>query len=157
MLAPMKSLLVVLFISLAGFAPAQSNAVITVALISPADFQVFQRQTAASGKVIVAGTLEAPGHAALTNADTLEARLVGDAATNGWIALPFDNRVRGFRGELACPAGGWFRLALRLSGGGKTIFATSVEHVGVGEIFLVAGQSNSANHGEEKQSAKNPL
>ena len=157
MLAPMKSLLVAWVVLVAGFAGAETNAVIKVALTSPLDFQVFQRQTAGSGKVIVAGALEAPGHAALTNADTLEARLIGEAATNGWMALPFDNRVRGFRGELSCPAGGWFRLEVRLAGDGKTIFTTSVEHVGVGEIFLVAGQSNSANHGEEKQSAKNPL
>ena len=26
-----------------------------------------------------------------------------------------------------------------------------VEHVGMGEVFVIAGQSNSANHGEEKQ------
>ncbi len=157
MLPQMKSLLVTLVVSVTGFAQAQSNAVIKVALTSPADFQVFQRQTAAAGTVIVAGALEALGHAALTNVNTLEARMIGEVATNGWTALPFDNRVRGFRGELACPAGGWFRLELRLAGGGEIIFATSVEHVGVGEIFLVAGQSNSANHGEEKQSAKNPL
>lgn len=29
-----------------------------------------------------------------------------------------------------------------------------VEHVGVGEVFVVAGQSNSANHGEERQSPR---
>ena len=29
-----------------------------------------------------------------------------------------------------------------------------MEHVGIGEVFVVAGQSNSANYGEEKQSAK---
>jgi hypothetical protein len=32
-----------------------------------------------------------------------------------------------------------------------------VEHVGVGEIFLVAGQSNSANHGEGRQQPKSLL
>jgi hypothetical protein len=34
---------------------------------------------------------------------------------------------------------------------------TSVAHVGVGEVFLVAGQSNSANYGEEKQVLKSGL
>ena len=37
------------------------------------------------------------------------------------------------------------------------MLTTSVAHVGVGEIFLVAGQSNSANHGETKQQAASPL
>ena len=30
----------------------------------------------------------------------------------------------------------------------------AVEHVGVGEVFVVAGQSNSANHGAEKLSTQ---
>jgi hypothetical protein len=35
---------------------------------------------------------------------------------------------------------------------GETIVGqVVVEHVGIGEIFVIAGQSNSANHGEEKQ------
>ena len=38
------------------------------------------------------------------------------------------------------------------------IFAKStVEHVGVGEVFVIAGQSNSANYGEEKQKAASGL
>jgi len=151
--------LCLIFLSL-GFpflVQAQTNEGVKLVLTSPADFQVFQRQTAASGKVIVEGALEVPGHAAFTNADTLEARLVNDSDTNAWTPLPFDNRVRGFRGELTCPARGWFRLELRLIGGGQTVSSATVAHVGVGEIFLVAGQSNSANHGETKQQAASPL
>ncbi|MDB6033820.1 MAG: pknB 12 [Verrucomicrobiales bacterium] len=34
---------------------------------------------------------------------------------------------------------------------GNVIAETKVEHVGIGEVFVVAGQSNSANHGEKKQ------
>lgn len=34
---------------------------------------------------------------------------------------------------------------------------TAVEHVGIGEIFIVAGQSNSANHGKEKQTTQTGL
>lgn len=157
MLATMKSLLATLIIFCASFVHAQTNTAIKITLASPADFQVFQRRTATSGIVVIEGTLEAPVHGALTNVDAIEARLIDNTATNEWTALPFDNRVRGFRGELACPARGWFRLELRLVGEGQTVFATTVEHVGVGEIFLVAGQSNSANHGESRQQAKSPL
>lgn len=156
-LPAMKSLATAFVIFWAALVQAQTNAGIKIVLTSPLDFQVFQRQTAASGDVVVEGTLEVPGHAALTNVDTLEARLVDDTGPGGWTGLPFDNRVRGFRGELLCPARGWFRLDLRLTGRGETVVATNVEHVGAGEIFLVAGQSNSANHGEEKQQAKSPL
>ncbi len=136
---------------------AQSNQTFKVTLSSPLDYQVFQRASKDAGKIVVAGMLEVQGHAALTNLDRLEARLVGDTFTNDWQALPFDNRVRQFRGQLPAPAGGWFHLEVRLAGKGGVGWDTSIEHVGVGEIFLIAGQSNSANHGEGRQQAKNPL
>jgi hypothetical protein len=59
--------------------------------------------------------------------------------------------VAAFSGELSVPAGGWFRLEVRATLPGATLAAAAVEHVGVGEIFVVAGQSNSANYGEERQ------
>jgi hypothetical protein len=34
--------------------------------------------------------------------------------------------------------------------GATVVAGVSVEHVGVGDVFVIAGQSNSANHGEEK-------
>jgi hypothetical protein len=153
----MKSLLTAFIVLLATLGYGQTNAALKVALSSPSNFQVFQRQAAAEGRIVVEGTLEFPGHAALTNIDAIEARLIDPVSTGQWNALPFDNRVRGFRGELPCPARGWFRLELRLVGRGQTLFQTAVEHVGVGEIFLVAGQSNSANHGEGRQKPKSPL
>lgn len=157
MLARMKFLLTTLIIFCVGFVQAQTDITLKVVLTSPVNFQVFQRRTAAGGKVIVEGTLEVPGHAALTNVDAIEARLADDTTTNNWTALPYDNRVRGFRGELPCAARGWFRFELRLVGGGQPVLAKTIEHVGAGEIFMVAGQSNSANHGEERQQAKSPL
>jgi hypothetical protein len=44
-----------------------------------------------------------------------------------------------------------------LADGAQTIAEVTVEHVGVGEIFVVAGQSNSANHGEGRQRPKSDL
>ena len=43
---------------------------------------------------------------------------------------------------------------MRVSRGGQEVARGSVAHVGVGEVFVIAGQSNSANHGEEKQRPK---
>lgn len=156
-LMTMKSALTAFIVLLAALGYGQTNTSLKIVLSSPADFQVFQRQTVAEGRIIVEGTLEFPGHAALTNIDTIEARLIDSASTGQWTTLPFDNRVRGFRGELPCPARGWFRLELRLVGRGQVVLSTTIEHVGVGEIFLVAGQSNSANHGEGRQKPKSPL
>jgi lysophospholipase L1-like esterase len=37
---------------------------------------------------------------------------------------------------------------------GKAVATAAVEQVGIGDVFVVAGQSNSANHGEEKQTTQ---
>jgi hypothetical protein len=44
-----------------------------------------------------------------------------------------------------------------LTGGGTNMAGAEVEHVGVGEVFLIAGQSNAANHGEGRQHPESPL
>jgi hypothetical protein len=49
------------------------------------------------------------------------------------------------------PAGGWYRLEVRASTNGQVMAQAAVQHVGIGELLVVAGQSNAANHGEEKQ------
>ena len=60
----------------------------------------------------------------------------------------------GFSGHLAAPAGGWHRLEVRVTKGDQVLGSAAVEHLGVGEVFVVAGQSNSANHGQEKQNTQ---
>ncbi len=123
-------------------------------LRSPKDFQVFQRHSTHGGSVVVAGNVWFINKIIPTNA-VLEARFTGtslDGELRGdWQALPFDPRVQDFRGTLPVGAGGWYRLEVRLKQGEKVLAQYSVEHVGVGEVFVVAGQSNSGNHGSEKQ------
>jgi hypothetical protein len=55
------------------------------------------------------------------------------------------------------PAGGWYRVEARVLVDGANAADAFVEHVGVGEIFVVAGQSNSANYGEERQETQTGL
>jgi hypothetical protein len=148
------------FLALAAFATgafAQTNNSFKLTLSSPLDYQVFQRQTKAEGKVVIECLVEAAPRGAWTNLDGLEARFVGSSADTNWQALPFDNRVQHFRTELKMPAGGWYRMEVRLRAHGTNVAERVVEHVGVGEVFVIAGQSNSANHGEEKQHATNVL
>jgi hypothetical protein len=157
----MKSPLLLLLILCAGSVSAQTNEAIKLNLISPLDYEVSQRQSQGDGKILIECVLETKARGTLTNLDKLEAQFIGPSADGngsaGWKSLPFDNRVRHFRGELKAPAGGWYQVRVRLVAGGTTVAEASVEHVGVGEIFVIGGQSNSANHGEEKQRAKSPL
>ncbi|MCY2959719.1 MAG: hypothetical protein NTY35_06100 [Planctomycetota bacterium] len=58
-----------------------------------------------------------------------------------------------FTGKLALPAGGWYRLAITVDGIAGPVEVAHVERFGVGEVFVVAGQSNSTNYGEEKMAS----
>jgi hypothetical protein len=108
---------------------------------SPRDYQVFQRQTKLVGKVLLAGNAEGK----------LEYRLRGKPLEGTlpaeWRGVEVDAKTGAFRAEVETPAGGWYRLEFRVNG----LQAEVVEHVGVGEVFIVAGQSNSTNYGSEKQ------
>jgi len=108
-------------------------------LQSPLDYQVFQRHSKTQGPILVSGHAEIP-------CDRVEARTAG-----GWQPVPYYPGTHTFRGELPAPAGGWYRFELRVLTGGATVAHTEVAHVGVGEVFVVAGQSNSTNYGEVRQ------
>ena len=121
-------------------------------LTAPLDYQVTQRTARAGGKLLISGQL-APDE----RPTSLEARLTGPGANGAWQPLAFKAGADAFRAELEAPAGGWFRLEVRALAAGKTLAETNVAHVGLGEVFVIAGQSNSANHGEEKQQTKTSL
>ena len=113
-------------------------------LNSPADYQVIQRKKRSEGSLKISGSCKDAADA------RLEVRLLDAQGRGDWQMM---GQVTGayFQARLTAPSGGWYRLEARLTKDGKTVAETSVAHVGIGEVFLVAGQSNSANHGEEKQ------
>ena len=115
-------------------------------LDSPLDYQVIQRDAKNRGSIAIAGKLsEAAGKSAV-----IEARIVSGAKSSDWQRLKAELAGADFRAAMEAPAGGWYRLEVRASSGDKMFASSSVAHVGIGEVFVVAGQSNSANHGEEK-------
>jgi hypothetical protein len=132
--------ILILTIALTG-AAADPALVIT----SPADYQVFQRQTKALGKVLVSGRVP-------VDCDRVEVHLRGD-----WTALPLDRSTHTFRAELSAPSGGFYDLAVRAYSAGRVAAEAAVAHVGVGEVFVIAGQSNATNYGEEKQQTKSGM
>ena len=126
---------------------------IALILTSPVDWQVSQRQTAEQGQIRLTGRKIADVG--------IEWRLTGKPLhgnlNDAWTALPQLESAPDFSAEITIPAGGWYRLQVRAIHEGKTVAETNVEHVGVGEVFIVAGQSNSANYGSEKQQPKSGL
>jgi len=125
----------------------QSAGAAELVLTSPRDFQVVQRSSPGKGFVRLAGQLSADAPADAV----VEMRLVGGKGDAAWQRLNAKVAGRAVTGLIEAPAGGWWRLEARVSHAGRVLAAGGVAHVGVGEVFVVAGQSNSANHGEEKQ------
>lgn len=127
-----------------GFCTA--SAATSIQLSAPLDYQVVQRSSPSEGGVPIALTLA--GDSKLP--DVLEARWVGESGSGVWQSLRL--RAGGAcDSTLMTPAGGWYRIEVRARDGGEVVARTQVDHVGVGEVLVVSGQSNSANHGEERQ------
>ncbi len=125
----------------AGACPAAE-----IEIATPVDHQVVQRSSQAAGTLRVAGRVRDDD----ARGATVEARFVvtPDAAWRGGWAVAADGS---FSGSLDVAAGGWHPLEVRVVRGSEPLGTAVVPNVGIGEVFVVAGQSNSANHGEERQ------
>ncbi|MCX6971875.1 MAG: hypothetical protein NTV93_17205 [Verrucomicrobia bacterium] len=82
-------------------------------------------------------------------ADTIEVRAIDrqtKATVKDWAKV-----TAGMK--LTLPAG-WYQLEFRATKAGSVVTTTTVERVGVGELFVTCGQSNSANYGGPRQKAQ---
>jgi len=122
-------------------------------LTSPTDYQVIQRTSKAGGMVSIRGEFKEP----MAGTASLQARLTTEGKIGAWQELEGNFGQTTFETQIETPAGGWHRLEVRALNGDRQLGAAVVEHVGIGEIFVVAGQSNSGNHGAEKQYPKTGL
>ena len=122
-------------------------------LSAPLDYQVVQRQSMNRGTVTLIGT----DGSLVDGAISLETRFVADGRPSPWIRLDAPTTKGQFRCSVELPAGGWFQLEVRQRRGTSVVAQTQIEHLGIGEVFVVTGQSNSANHGEELQQPQSGL
>ncbi len=136
----------------------------TLSLTQPKPHQVLQRIGIAPGKgyadVQIAGTLPAEARQA-----TWEYRIVvlaeqtGQPATTD-AASEWTSVIPTITGEIftaaaRVPAGGWYRLECRCRV--DDVLATgAVEPIGVGEVFVVAGQSYATNCNDERLTVADP-
>ena len=119
--------------------PTPSELMIT--LDSPDAHQIVQRNEYNKGVFSVSGSTE-------YTADLIEGRTINleTGYESEWesVAVPLSSN---FYGTIEVPTG-WHRLDLRFMKNGNELATQSIEPVGVGEVFIVAGQSNSANSGD---------
>ncbi|TLV00206.1 sialate O-acetylesterase [Dyadobacter luticola] len=126
------------FILWVGLSFFSFESIAQISISFPSDRAVFQRDKGNQATLYIAGSYSRP-------ADRIEAKL---SAMNGgrdvdW--TPIDTNPQGgfFTSSLPNVQGGWYRLEVRAKKGDQVVGnSSSVDHVGIGEVFMVAGQSN---------------
>ncbi|CAN5667666.1 hypothetical protein BH09BAC4_BH09BAC4_36250 [soil metagenome] len=128
---------VVLLIGLPFLAVAQLQ------ISHPMSRLVVQRGTDGNGRIYVSGRLTG-------TVDRVEAQLTavsaGQGADTGWQTVqtnPTNNLFLGY----VTGAGGWYVLTVRTIVGATVTAQATVQPVGIGEVFITAGQSNARGLG----------
>ncbi|WPJ96732.1 sialate O-acetylesterase [Coraliomargarita algicola] len=117
-------------------------------LFSPKDYQVFQRRSRMQGQVLLSGAVP-------VGTESLVYRFLGSGLSgelpDRWRELGGKPVAASFSEWVDLPAGGWYRLEMQARRGEEVLADVHVEHVGVGEVFVICGQSNSTNYGERRK------
>jgi len=120
---------------------------LNVELETLADRQVVQRDAQNGADLRVEGTCA-------DGLPQLGARVLRGRELVAWKLLEVRDlegpRAR-FRASVRVPAGGWYTLELAAAEDQPALF--TLQRFGVGEVFVIAGQSNSSNYGEERLAA----
>ena len=118
-----------------------------IVLSAPMERHVFQRR-GESGLIWVQGTVSG-------GADEVDVQVtLSNQVIVPWHPIAFDTDQ--FESSELVPQGGWYSVQVRASRGGSVGWV-SVGRVGIGEVFLTAGQSNSANSGAFRFTAKDTV
>lgn len=132
-----KTLHLLLLVSLISL--LQSNAQISITF--PMENAVFQRNQNNFASLSIAGN-----YPANTSVSSVQARLINpsnESIVRDWTTIQNNPTGGVFTGTLTGVAGGWYRLELRSFTNGNVSGTATLNRVGVGEVFLIAGQSNA--------------
>lgn len=142
-LSSFRTLVCLLFIwSLPAFAYAQ------IVVSFPVSRVVFQRSANNTATLRINGYIAQP-------MDRIEARIQarnGQGTSSDWVVIDRELTGGTFSGDLPA-VGGWYDLELRGIQQDQTVSTTRVERIGVGEVFIIAGQSNAQGMYDDMASA----
>jgi hypothetical protein len=114
----------------------------------PVSRAVFQRTTANEAKIRINGYFT-------QSVSRIDARVQarnGQGSSSDWVTIQANPTGGNFAGDLTV-RGGWYNLEVRGMNGDQQVGMTVVERVGVGEVFIVAGQSNAQGIYDDMPSA----
>lgn len=120
----------------------------SIVVTTPTDRQIIQRDGSNMADIPVGGTF-------IAVPDLVEARAVvrdggeNNGTSTGWQTIEAAPVGGTFSGALTgVAAGGWYEVEVRSVVGGTPSDPVKIGRVGVGDIYICAGQSNSANQGD---------
>ncbi len=112
----------------------------TLKVTYPSERMVLQRNNSNNATVAVAGTFDGP-------TDKIEARVISiQGGTNSdWIPIEYNPLGGVFSGNMFVQ-GGWYKMEVRLVYENQVKANYTVNKFGVGEVFIIAGQSNAQGY-----------
>ena len=116
-----------------------------ITISHPLNNAVYQRNSASQANLIISGTYNQ------SVATSIQARLINP--DNGlpiggfdWTILVSNPALGFFQGQLSNVPAGWYKLEVRCVKSGTVLEAAEVNRVGIGDVFMVAGQSNAQGY-----------
>ncbi|MBR4749468.1 MAG: hypothetical protein IK083_07865 [Abditibacteriota bacterium] len=124
-------------------------------VLSPADWQVFQRENRDGGTLRLSGRVNVP-------CDKVSVRITGKSRDGKsypgkWESVTVNGSTGCFDAGLPLRAGGWYTLDIRAEDHGAAVAEKTIAHVGMGEVFVGAGQSNATNSSPDKTRAQSGM
>lgn len=106
----------------------------------PSERTVIQRNKNNEATLHITGTFG-------SELERIEARLVAIQGGNNidWTEIVRNPNLGFFKGSLNA-RGGWYRLEVRGIANGQVVTNATINRVGIGEVFLIAGQSNAQGY-----------
>ncbi len=119
-----------------------------ITITYPTSRAVFQRNNSNQCPIYIAGNYT-------TFADKIEARAVvrtmipSQGTTTNWAVIQ-SNPSNGYYFGTLTVSGGWYDLEVRHWNGTTLLGTSTLQRIGIGEVFLIAGQSNATGDGDLK-------
>ncbi|GAB2607061.1 T9SS type A sorting domain-containing protein [Spirosoma areae] len=135
---PLLRLFIVGLIAISPRVSAQTNGQ-AIKITYPESRAIFQRENDNFSTIYLSGNI-------YQAVDSVQARVqaeeVGQGLNTEWITIQKNPQGGVFQGPLRAQ-GGWYRLEVQAFLGGKPIGTDVVRKVGIGEVFIITGQSNA--------------
>ena len=134
----LRLLLAISFLTIAFYTTAQTSGRV-VKITYPQSRAIFQRENDNSSTIYLSGSCYQPF-------DSIQARLEvespGQGLNTDWVTIQRNPQGGIFQGPVRAK-GGWYKLEVRAFVGRDIAGRDTVRKVGIGEVFIITGQSNA--------------